>query len=126
MLYAEDDADDKAWINEAWEVVNPRFAISFVGDGKELLKYILPLSQDQLPALIVLDLNMPQMDGRQTLQKLKENLLYQHIPVVIVTTSSNKVDREICERLGAALFLIKPSSRDGWKTIIHELNAFAF
>ena len=74
-----------------------------------------------MPALIVLDLNMPELDGRQTLKKLKLSNKYKNIPVVIVTTSANKVDVEICNRLGASLYLVKPDSHSEWQLIIKQL-----
>jgi CheY-like chemotaxis protein len=65
---------------------------------------------------------MPEMDGRQTLKVLKEHPTYKNIPVVIVTTSSNKMDRDICNRLGASKFLTKPDSHWEWQNVVRELE----
>ena len=73
-----------------------------------------------MPALIVLDLNMPELDGRQTLKRLKSNNDFKNIPVVIVTTSSNKADIDICTRLGASLYLVKPDSHAEWQHIVKQ------
>ena len=98
ILYADDDLDDKTWVNEANKILNYSLDIEFVENGREVFEWLQQF--EDLPSLIVLDLNMPELDGRQTLQKLKSSETYKVIPVVIVTTSSNKVDIEICKRLG--------------------------
>ena len=69
---------------------------------------------------------MPELDGRQTLQKIKADPVYQQIPVAIVTTSSNNMDKAICQRLGASIFLIKPDCHAGWQNIIRKLQQFIY
>lgn len=121
VLYAEDDADDKTWITEACQTISVPFIVDFVENGKEVLRYLSSLSGKEPPSLIVLDLNMPELDGKQTLKQLKTNPVFEKIPVVIVSTSSNKMDREVCHRLGAIAFLVKPFSQNGWQNIIQQL-----
>ena len=119
ILYADDDLDDKTWVTEASKTLDYSLDIDFVENGSEVFDYLR--NYLELPALIVLDLNMPKLDGRQTLQKLKASQEYKEIPVVIVTTSSNKVDVEICNRLGASLYLVKPDSQSERQQIIRQL-----
>ena len=90
ILYADDDLDDKTWVSEANKFLNYLLDIDFVENGREVFEWLERFKDH--PSLIVLDLNMPELDGRQTLQKLKSSEKYKDIPVVIVTTSSNKVD----------------------------------
>lgn len=122
-MYADDDLDDKAWITEAWETLKNPLRIDFVENGRQVMEY-LGGCNGQLPSLIVLDLNMPEMDGRQTLQWLKNNAQYQYIPVIIVTTSTSKLDMEVCKRLGAALFLTKPDIYADWQRVVAQLQPF--
>jgi CheY-like chemotaxis protein len=122
VLYADDDTDDRAWASEACKVAGSPLQIQFVENGKQVLNYLREASPDALPSLIVLDLNMPEMDGRQTLQHLKSNSQFKHIPVVIVTTSSNRIDKDVCTRLGASLYLTKPDSHAEWQNIIRQLE----
>jgi CheY-like chemotaxis protein len=122
VLYADDDADDKLWVTEACQALNSSLQIEFLANGRDVLNY-LSAAPSGLPMLIVLDLNMPELDGRQTLRKLKGDEQYKKIPVIIVTTSSNKVDREICQRLGAELYLIKPDTHSEWQNIIRQMEA---
>ncbi|MDB5205301.1 MAG: hypothetical protein JWR72_376 [Flavisolibacter sp.] len=122
VLYADDDPDDKVWVAEACKAVDSDLKISFVDNGRQVLNFLEHLTDQQLPCLIVLDLNMPELDGRQTLQKLKEHPAYRQIPVAIVSTSSNTIDREVCQRFGASLFLIKPVMYGEWESIIRQLE----
>jgi CheY-like chemotaxis protein len=119
ILYADDDLDDKTWVSEANYILNYSLDIDFVENGRQVFEWLKQCKE--LPALIVLDLNMPELDGRQTLQRLKASEQYKDIPVVIVTTSSNKVDVEICKRLGAVRYLVKPDKHSEWQEIIKQL-----
>ena len=120
ILYADDDTDDRTWVSEACKILNCSLKINFVENGRQVIDY-LKSQVTALPSLIVLDLNMPELDGRQTLKKLKLSNKYKNIPVVIVTTSSNKIDVEICNRLGASLYLVKPDTHAEWQLIIKQL-----
>lgn len=123
VLYADDDADDKLWVIEACKALDSSLRIEFVANGRDVLNY-LSSTRSEPPVLIVLDLNMPELDGRQTLRHLKGDEQYRSIPVIIVTTSSNKVDREVCQRLGADLYLIKPDTHSEWQNIIRQMEPF--
>ena len=119
ILYADDDLDDKIWVSEANKILNYSLDIDFVENGREVFEWLERFKSQ--PSLIVLDLNMPELDGRQTLQKLKSSEIYKDIPVVIITTSSNKVDIEVCKRLGANLYIVKPDKHSGWQQIVKQL-----
>ncbi|GAA4336341.1 response regulator [Flaviaesturariibacter amylovorans] len=122
VLYADDDSDDRTWVSEACRVVGAPLDLHFVENGRQVLEYMKGAAGDALPALIVLDLNMPEMDGRQTLQQLKNNPAFRNIPVAIVTTSNSRIDRDVCKRLGASLYLTKPDTHAEWQTIIKQLE----
>jgi CheY-like chemotaxis protein len=124
VLYADDDIDDKDWVSEACKAVNFSLDMKFVDNGRQVFDYLSQKTDNALPALIVLDLNMPELDGRQTLQKLKSHPKYKNIPVVIVTTSVNRVDKEVCHRLGASLYLTKPDTHMEWQNIVRQLLPF--
>ena len=124
VLYADDDIDDKTWVSEACKAVNSSLHIVFVENGRKALEYLENQTDNEKPHLIVLDLNMPELDGRQTLKRLKADERFAHIPVVIVTTSNNKIDMEVCKRLGASLYLIKPDTHAEWQNIIREFQPY--
>lgn len=123
ILYADDDSDDVTWVSEACKNLDLNWDIAFVSNGREVMKF-LHETQTHTPSLVVLDLNMPEMDGRQTLQQIKNSDLYKNIPVVIVTTSGNKMDKEVCKRLGASLYLTKPDSYREWQDVVLQLQSF--
>jgi CheY-like chemotaxis protein len=125
VLYAEDDADDRTWIQETCKAVNAHLTIFFLENGREVLDFLQSSTASEMPALIILDLNMPKLDGRQTLQRLKAHPCYSRIPVVIVSTSSSRLDREACQYLGAELFLSKPNSFAGWQSVVQQLIPLA-
>jgi CheY-like chemotaxis protein len=120
VLYADDDTDDRTWVSEAFKVTGSSLTIRFVENGRQVIDFLKDNSIH--PALIVLDLNMPEMDGRQTLQHLKSDPAVKDIPVAIVTTSSNKIDREVCKRLGASLYLTKPDTHLEWQNVVRQLE----
>jgi CheY-like chemotaxis protein len=123
-LYADDDLDDKEWVNDACKNANSSLKLKFVENGKEVLKYLEDIDGDEIPSLIVLDLNMPELDGRQTLKALKIHPQYNKIPVAVVTTSSSRMDMDVCHKLGAALFLTKPNTYNEWQEIVKKLEPY--
>lgn len=113
ILIAEDDADDRLMINEAFMENNMPAGIVFFENGAELLDYLYSFDESPvptLPDLILLDLNMPKMDGKAVLSKLKLHNLYKDIPVVILTTSRSKEEEANVLDMGASGFYTKPSS----------------
>ena len=67
LLYADDDLDDRSWFAEACELMNMPISLTFADNGRSVLQYLSQQKNEDLPQLIVLDLNMPDVDGRQTL-----------------------------------------------------------
>lgn len=120
VLYADDDTDDRTWVSEAFKVTGSLLTLRFVENGKQVIEFLRTSSVH--PSLIVLDLNMPEMDGRQTLQHLKNDPAVNHIPVAIVTTSSNKIDKEVCKKLGASIYLTKPDTHIEWQNVVRQLE----
>ena len=108
ILYVEDDLDDLFMVEQAFEKYNSDINIVHAKDGFEGLKYLNGLTEnDPLPCLIILDINMPGMDGRETLIRIKQSIRFKDIPVVLFTTSSS--DRDIYfARKWNADFITKP------------------
>ena len=111
LLVAEDDLDDQLILEECLADCGYDGRIYFVKNGKKVIDYLDGLAQDtQLPKLIVLDLNMPILNGTQTLFELKQNNRYTKIPVVIYSTSDNEHEKRKCMNFGAVDYLVKPIS----------------
>ena len=108
LIVAEDDLDDQLLIKDALAdngMGGQDFL--FVNDGDELLK-ALPAYRNR-PAIIMLDLNMPKMDGREALQEIKKSEDFKHIPVIIFTTSSAVEDIKMTYQSGSNTFFTKPT-----------------
>ena len=114
ILIADDDADDRMLIKDAFESGKLNNKLAFVEDGEELLRYLRreeeysDLQEQTLPGLILLDLNMPKMDGREALKELKADPHLQRIPVVVLTTSEAEEDIVRTYGLGVNSFITKP------------------
>ena len=123
ILYADDDIDDRTWFNDACKAASQSWQIHFVETGHQVMEYLKEEQKPQ-PSLIMLDLNMPGMDGRQTLKQLKEDHQLKHIPVVMVTTSINRIDKEVCRKLGASLLVAKPHKLGEWQELVLKLQPY--
>ena len=104
----DDDPDDQFLFSLVFKTLTPPVSVSVLNDGEELLP---ALSQsDTLPSLLVMDINMPLLNGFDTLKQLRSIPIYQHLPVIVLTTSSNPEDQERAMQIGANAFLTKPAS----------------
>ena len=120
VLVAEDDEDDSLLIREALAENGLNWELHYVTDGLELMDYLRRCAnRDQpgappFPDLILLDLNMPRKDGRETLREISANPLFRNIPIAVLTTSSEPDDVRLCRSLGAGTFFTKPSAYSEW------------
>ncbi len=92
ILYVDDDADDRELLWEVMQKITPEVKIIFAENGLQALE-LLDASNHVRPCLIVLDLNMPYLNGRETLERLKADLHLKNIPVVILTSGENPADK---------------------------------
>lgn len=116
ILIADDDQDDREMICDALKESRLLNNIHCVRDGEELMDYLRHRGkfEDQivnpLPGLILLDLNMPRMDGREALKEIKTNPQLRQIPVIVLTTSQAEEDIFRSYDLGVNSFITKPVS----------------
>lgn len=102
LLYAEDDLDDFESLNSALEQLTDKYDLVRANNGTEVVSYLQ--GNNPLPVVIVLDLNMPVMDGKETLQWLKQQPEYKEIPTMVFTTSSREEDVKLCQGYGCTFF----------------------
>lgn len=117
ILYADDDCDDRYLLNESMRSNGLMADLVHVTDGVEVVTY-MEHATGSLPALVILDLNMPKMDGRQTLSYLKNHPVFAAIPVIILSTSENKREKEFCTARGALSYFVKPRNMSGYDSIV--------
>ncbi len=107
VLVIEDDKIENLKFGRVVANLDVLHQVTFVNDGDEAIDLLM--SKDTtLPQLIVLDLNMPRLDGFEFLKMLKSTEYLKYIPVVILTTSENKKEIKTCYELGIAGYLVKP------------------
>ncbi|OZI09808.1 response regulator rcp1 [Siphonobacter sp. BAB-5385] len=121
-VYLVDDDEDDRFFAEQGLSENADCEINFFTNGEELIHHLQCLSDWQFPTLIFLDLNMPRMNGFETLQVLKTNPQWGEIPVIILTTSSSTREREKVLALGAMGFLTKPSDFNRLTEVLASLS----
>jgi CheY-like chemotaxis protein len=124
VLMADDDAEDCMLAIEAFAESGADAAFACVEDGDELMGYLVERSSSEaggLPDLILLDLNMPRKDGRKALVEIQSEPAFQHIPIVILTTSKEEKDIALTIKAGAKSFITKPATFDEWVEMMKSL-----
>lgn len=129
ILLADDDPDDRLMAAEALEESRVVNDLTTVEDGEELLEYLRCTGRYEgrervKPGLILLDLNMPKMDGREALQQIKSDPELRSIPVVVLTTSRAEEDILRSYDLGVNSFISKPVTFDGLVSIMGEIGRY--
>jgi CheY-like chemotaxis protein len=109
ILIADDDQEDRYLLHTAFEEIGRSNDIHLVENGLQVFSYLDAAQDTGMPALIVLDLNMPILNGMETLLRLKAHNVYKNIPVIIFTTSIHEVEKEKCLKIGAVDFIRKPA-----------------
>ena len=111
ILLVDDDPEDRAIIQEAMETIEAGDIIHFAENGEQALEILEQgVQTNQLPCIVVLDLNMPRLNGTETLRLIRANERLKDISVVIYSTSINPLEKEKCMRLGANEYITKPLS----------------
>jgi CheY-like chemotaxis protein len=109
ILMVDDDLEDQQIIQDTFADLGYGPSIHFESTGEQAISYLRDChARHDHPCLVVLDLNMPKMNGRQVLNFLKANDIFKSIPVIIYSTSLNPLERDQCMSLGAHSYIIKP------------------
>ena len=132
ILMADDDPDDRLLTEDALKEARLANEIRFVENGEELLQYLRHQGKfadktlHPRPGIILLDLNMPKMDGREALQLIKSDPDLRRIPVIIMTTS--KADQDILKSydLGANSYVTKPVTFDELVAVVRRPGQHSF
>lgn len=133
ILLIEDDPADQELTRRALVGDVVQSELHIVSDGEEALEYLTHTGrfadnkqEAPLPDLILLDLNMPKMSGREVLAKIKEHERLRIIPVVILTTSQQETDIVRSYNLGCSSYITKPVEVSSFIEIIRELGSYWF
>jgi CheY-like chemotaxis protein len=108
VLYADDDPDDLTLVTEAFQKYSHNVEVVTVNDGIEALSYLKNLPEEEpSPCLVILDINMPRLGGKDVLKRVREIDRFEETPIILFTTSSMQQDKEFAVRYKAG-FLSKP------------------
>jgi CheY-like chemotaxis protein len=118
ILIADDDLEDLELIEEAFLNVQPAAQLFKFTNGKSAIEYLNTIQDVELPCLMVLDYNMPEINGSEMLSHLKSQARFSAIPKVVLSTSNAPLHIHECMSHGATDYLVKPDN-------IKELNLLA-
>ena len=118
ILYVDDDIDDLFLISEAFEKFTDDLRVVHADNGVEGLK-TLEKMQDNLPCLLIIDINMPIMDGKEMLVKLRAHSQFKNLPVIMFSTSGSEKDKQFAQD-NHAEFISKPASYNELKSLVEQ------
>lgn len=130
ILLAEDSKHDIMAAQRSWKVNNILNPLHIVRDGEECLDYLYqrekyaPPVQAPRPGLLLLDLNMPKIDGLSVLRQIRSDAGLHRLPVVVLTTSKAEEDKINSYDLGVNAYIMKPVGFDNFAAAIRTINVF--
>lgn len=130
VLMAEDDEHDVMATRRAWKSNRMANPLYIVNNGEECLDYLYRRAAysdpatSPTPGILLLDINMPKMDGLETLKAIRESERFRHLPVIMLTTSQAEEDRLKSYSLGANAYIVKPIGFDNFSEAIRTINLF--
>ena len=129
ILLVEDNKGDVILTLDIFNDLLMSNTVSIVEDGEQAINYLNNkdgFTDAVLPDLILLDINMPRVDGKEVLRYIKHQPHLQHIPVIMLTTSASPNDKEDCGKANAAHYIIKPLDSESFLKAIKCLKSCCF
>ena len=124
ILLAEDDLDDQELFADALTEIDPSIHLLTFSSGKKILKHLQNLENDQIPEMIVLDYNIPEINGAEILKKLEEDHRYDPMVKVVWSTSNSPTYQNSCLQLGAKAYFVKPSNIVALNEMVKQIISF--
>lgn len=130
ILLAKDNETDAMLVKRAIDIAGVKAQIQIVRDGQEAVDYLsgtnhyADRSRHPFPKLMLLDLQMPRLNGFEVLKILRGDLHFTRLPVIVLTSSENPSDIRRAYELGATSYFRKPDSIEGLDEMIHVLHAY--
>ncbi len=127
ILLIEDDAGHARLIEKNLRRARLNNEIVTKNDGQQAIDYLFALANEgaaALPLLVLLDLNLPLMDGYQVLECIKQDPRTRHIPVIILTTTDDTTEINRCYELGCSVYITKPVDYEQFSEAIRKLGLF--
>ncbi len=127
ILLVEDNEGDVLLIKEAFEEVKSELKISTVSDGQAAIDFLcnIQLSKDTSPVnMVLLDVNLPKLNGHEVLQQIKENDALKSIPVIMLTTSSSPNDINKAYNNQASSYIVKPTDINQFLKVVAGIENY--
>lgn len=122
ILLIEDDKIEIMKLNRTIDKLNLNHNIIEANNGEDALNYLS--KKENLPDIILLDLNMPKINGIEFLSILKKDEVLKHIPTIVLTTSNNNHDLMECYKIGIAGYILKPLKYEDYVSKIEKLLSY--
>ena len=124
ILLAEDDIDDVEFLTGSLQNLDQRLEVQVISSGDKAISFFETVSNDHLPSLIIMDYNLPAMNGYQILTLLASNERFKHIPKLVWSTSNSSFFEEECLTNGALAYFVKPSDLSGYAYLAEKIMEY--
>ena len=124
ILLVEDNPDDAELTRIAFAEAGVDYRLHVVGDGVQALAYLRGCSTSELPSLVLLDLNLPKLNGREVLEAIRANPATRSLPVVVLTTSAEPFDVDTVYELGANSYIQKPVEFERFVEVVRQIGLY--
>jgi len=124
ILLVEDNPDDAELTRIAFAEAGVDYRLHVVGDGVQALAYLRGCAPADLPSLVLLDLNLPKLNGREVLEAIRADPATRSLPVVVLTTSAEPFDVDTVYELGANSYIQKPVEFERFVEVVRQIGLY--
>ena len=125
ILLAEDDIDDQELLSETFSEIDPSINLKSFTNGNRIIDYLKGLKEKEIPDLIILDYNIPEINGAEILIHLASDKKYKDVVKLVWSTSGASFYEQSCLSLGATAYLVKPSTISGLGEMARKMLVYA-
>jgi CheY-like chemotaxis protein len=124
IFLAEDDVDDQELLAEAFHDIDPAIQLQSFTTGKEFLAHLDSLNDEDIPIMIIVDYNIPEINGADVLKHLEEQNRYNKVVKLVWSTANGPFYEESCMALGATAYLLKPSNIEALREVAKKMLTY--
>jgi len=127
ILIAEDDEDDQFLLASAFKEISKETELVFVENGIELVDHFRKYDEGiiNLPALLIVDLNMPRKNGKEAIRELMNKTYFRSFKTIVFSTTGNEIEKMKCREMGINDFFVKPSDYTSLLNVVTEFKKMA-